>query len=272
MSHVDYVGLSREAWNEAAPIHWKVTQKLLQDIKDPARRDIHDVQIAELQRIGVQGRSIAQLNCNNGRELITIKRLGAGRCVGFDISQEFVDQAKALSAAAGLDCEFHCRDAYHVGPNFDGQFDLVVITAGALCFMPDLERYFAAARTLLRTGGRLTIYEAHPVTRMFLKDRDRKGAPPELDRSYFDAMPVRHTAGLDYQGGTTYDAKPIYYFQYKLADILMAFVRAGFRIELFEEHDRDPSQSRTSLESIKAKPPLSYILTGRRAAPEAAGS
>ncbi|MDQ0569989.1 SAM-dependent methyltransferase [Variovorax paradoxus] len=262
MTEVNYNQLSREAWNEAAPIHWRVTETLLREIKDPTRRDIHDVQIAELDRIGVHGASVAQLNCNNGRELITIKRMGAGRCVGFDISDEFVSQARQLNEAAGLDCEFVSSDVYDIGPEFAGQFDVVVVTAGALCFMPDLPRYFAIARSLLNKDGVLTIYEAHPLTRMFLKDRDRKGEPLQFVRSYFESDPVLHTAGLDYQGGTTYEAKPIYYFQYKLSDILRAFTQAGFLIDNFEEHDRDPSQSRQSLESLAAKPPLSYILTG----------
>lgn len=263
MSEVNYNQLSREAWNEAAPIHWKVTEKLLGEITDISRRDIHDVQIAELDRIGIQGAAVAQLNCNNGRELITMKRLGAGRCVGFDISDEFVAQARQLNEAAGLDCEFVSTNVYDIGENYAGQFDVVVVTAGALCFMPDLPRYFRIARSMLKPGGVLTIYEAHPLTRMFLKDRDRKGEPLRFVRSYFESQPVLHTSGLDYQGGTTYDAKPIYYFQYKLSDVLRAFTQAGFAIDSFEEHDRDPSQSRTSLESLPARPPLSYILTGK---------
>lgn len=264
MNTINYNDLSREAWNEAAPIHWKATHRLLEKVKNPARRDIHEVQINELQRIGIAGASIAQLNCNNGRELITIKRLGAGRCVGFDISEQFVKQARQLNEAAELDCEFVCADAYKISEVYEGQFDAVVVTAGALCFMPDLKGYFLAASRLLKPKGVLTIYEAHPLTRMFLKDRDRKGAPLAFVKSYFDNEPLLHTTGLDYQGGTTYDAKPIYYFQHKLADVLMGVVAAGFSLEHFAEHDQDPSQSRLSLESLPATPPLSYILTGRK--------
>lgn len=267
MNIVNYNELSRAAWNEAAPIHWRVTQALLDEVKDSQRRDIHEVQISELVRLGVKGSSVAQLNCNNGRELLTIKRLGAARCVGFDISEEFIDQANQLNTAAALDCEFVCSDAYEIPAKFDGQFDIVVITAGALCFMPDLRKYFAAAAKLLKPDGVLTIYEAHPVTRMFLKDRDRKDAPLAFVKSYFDDEPLLHTTGLDYQGGTTYDAKPIYYFQYKLADILMSFTEAGFNLLRFSEHDRDPSQSRVSMEALQEKPPLSYILTGKKSLP-----
>jgi hypothetical protein len=137
---------------------------------------------------------------------------------------------------------------------------VVVVTAGALCFMPDLKGYFLAASRLLEPKGVLTIYEAHPLTRMFLKDRDRKGAPLAFVKSYFDNEPLLHTTGLDYQGG--YHVRR--YFQHKLADVLMGVVAAGFSLEHFAEHDKDPSQSRVSLESLPATPPLSYILTGRK--------
>jgi SAM-dependent methyltransferase len=257
----DYVTLAHDAWNEAAPIHWRVTSALLDEIKDPERRDIHQIQIDELQRLGLEGKRLAHLNCNNGRELITMARLGARQSVGFDISEGFVAQADQLAKAAGVDCQFVCTDIYKIGPQFHDQFDLVVITAGALAFMPDLVAYFSIARQMLHPGGKLTIYETHPVTRMFLKDRDRRDKPVELVQSYFAKEPLRHETGLDYQGGTTYEAKPIYYFQHKLADIITACLDAGFVVDKFGEYDRDPSQARKSLEALSATPPLSYILT-----------
>lgn len=258
-----FVALAERAWNEAAPVHWKVTEQLLEAIKDPNRLDIHAIQVAELKRLGVASADVAQLNCNNGRETISIKRLGANRAVGFDIAENFIEQARQLSAAANTSCEFVCSDAYKIDQRFNGQFDLAVVTAGALAFMPDLVAYFKVANRLLRKGGWLTIYEAHPITRMFLRDRDRKESPIEIVKSYFASVPVRHEGGLDYQGGTTYNASPVYYFPHKMSDIVNAVIQAGLVIDLFIEHDQDPSQSRTSLETLPNKPPLSYILSAR---------
>ncbi len=263
MSDEKYIGFARDAWEEAAPIHWKVTQSLLEEIKDPARRDIHGIQIAELSRVGLAQARVAQLNCNNGCELITIKRLGASRCVGFDIAEGFISQARELAAAADADCEFVCCDAYKVPAGFDGGFDIVVVTAGAIWFMPDLMRYFQVARRLLAPGGILNIYESHPITTMFELDRDRGHAPPKMLYSYFDDEPRRHETGLDYQGDTTYQAKPVFKFRHKLSDVLMACIEAGFVIERFVEHDQDPSRSIQSFEELAIKPPLSFLLTAR---------
>lgn len=45
-------------------------------------------------------------SCNNGRELLSIKNKGAGYCVGFDIAEGFIDQARQLAKAGDIDCEF----------------------------------------------------------------------------------------------------------------------------------------------------------------------
>lgn len=262
MERQDYVELAKTAWNEAAPVHWRVTHTMLDEIKDPEHEFIHAIQVDELARIGIRGARVAHLNCNNGRETIAMRRLGAASCVGFDIAEGFIEQARQLADAAAVgNCTFVCSDVYQLGAEYDNAFDLVVITAGAIAFMPDLEAYFSVARRLLRDNGKLTVYDAHPVTRIFLKDRDRKNRPLEIVQSYFSNAPVQHDTGLDYQGGTTYEASPVYYFQHTLGDVVTACVRAGFAVEKLSEHDRDPSQARSSLEQLKAKLPLSYILT-----------
>jgi len=257
----DYVRLAREAWNEAAPIHWKSTHQLVEAIKAGKADFLHDIHAEELRRIGVKGACVGQLNCNNGRELVSIMQLGAGRGVGFDISGGFIEQARELAQAAGANATFVETDVYEIDEDYNGAFDIVVVTAGALCFMPDLERYFSVARRLLRSGGHLSIYESHPITEMFLLDRDRGDQPLEFVQSYFDAEPLRHESGLDYIHNEQYEAKPIYYFHHKLSDIITAVLDGGMTIERFVEHWQDPSQALKKVEAMEVKPPLSFLLT-----------
>ncbi len=268
-----YVESAKLAWEQAAPIHWRTTNRLLEAIRPDDALFMHDIQINELRRIGINGSDVAQLNCNNGVELITIKRLGSGRSTGFDISAGFINQAKQLAEVAGTSCEFVCSDVYKIPEIYNHNYNIVVVTAGALCFMPDLTEYFAVAKRLLRRGGRITLYECHPITRMFALDREIKDLPhtesaqaQRMVYSYFDEDPIPREVGLDYPGGTTYDSSPVFYFRHKLSDIIMALINAGFNIEKFQEHDKDPSQSITRFESAEVKPPLSFVLTGTLAA------
>jgi SAM-dependent methyltransferase len=265
MSTPEYVDLAREAWDEAAPIHWTTTQKLADELRDPGTMYLHAIHADELIRLGIAGSRVAQLNCNNGRELISLMRLGAAGGVGFDISEGFITQARELAAAAGTpEAQFVATDVYGIDESYNGRYDIVVVTAGALCFMPDLDEYFRVAHRLLKPGGYLSLYEGHPITEMFLLDRDRGDDPLTFVYSYFDKSPIRHTTGLDYIHNEAYDAKPIYYFHHTLSDIVSSILDLGLRIDRFVEHDQDPSQALQKVEAMSVKPPLSFILTAQK--------
>lgn len=261
MDSSNYTALANAAWDQAADVHWKTTKNFLKTVKDPAATFLFAPQIAEYQRLGIQGKHVAQLNCNNGKELVSIERLGAAQTTGFDISQKFIQQAVQLSEAAGTHCRFVCSNVYDISAEEFARYDLVVITAGALCFMPDLEKYFAIAQQLLKPGGHISIFESHPVTDMYVLDRDRGDEPLSMVHSYFDRTPVRHETGLDYIHNQPYDSKPIYYFHHTLGDIFNALLTLAFTVEAFEEFGLDPSQALKRVEAQAIKPPLSFILT-----------
>lgn len=260
-----YTSLARVAWDEAAPIHWETTAHLIEKFKNESVSFLTAYHVAELRRIGLEGSNVAQLNCNNGRETISLIREGAASAVGFDISSGFIGQARELAAAAKSTARFEVADIYEIGEEHNGEYDIVVVTSGALCFMPDLDGYFAVAQRLLKPGGYLNIYDCHPITDMFELDRDRGAKPLEFVRSYFDRTPFSHKTGLDYVGGTTYDASEIFYFHYTLGDIINAAISAGFAVDKFDETGEDPSQAFPDIERREIKPPLSFLLTARRA-------
>src|ERR1700751_4349683 len=83
----DYTAANREAWDEAAPIHARRTfDQLLTDFRRPGHSCLDALETRTLRDIGLARKSVVQICCNNGRELLSAKNLGAGRCVGFDIS------------------------------------------------------------------------------------------------------------------------------------------------------------------------------------------
>ena len=231
-----------DAWNEAAPIHARHNQaRFIEQFRDPAFLELASVERSRLDAIGLDGKDVAQVCCNNGRELISIKRLGAARCVGFDGSQAFVEQARELNAAAGTDCTFVCTDIYDMDAAYDEAFDVVVITIGVISWMPDLPAFFAVLARILRPGGVLFIDEQHPMLNMMLVG----GAddPVAFELSYFDKEPYVETGGLDYWQGEAYDAKPNMSFSHTIADIVMAGLGAGLALEHMAEYPRHISNT-----------------------------
>lgn len=259
-----FTGANREAWDQAAPVHRKINQaRLVEAFSKPGYSTLDRHIVDRLDEIGLEGKSVAQLCCNNGRELVSLRNLGAGRCVGFDASAAFIEQARELADASGhTDVEFVTTDVYDIPPHLSGPYDIVMSTIGVLSWMPDLNALFDVMARLARSGGHLLIEETHPVVLMY--EEGEGDAPSYLKYSYFKQDPWEETTGLDYYAGTKYTSKPHYSFQHTLADIVMAAIDAGFALRHFAELDFDISNFCADLEQAEAKPPLGMTMVWQK--------
>ncbi len=164
MKRKNFTDANREAWDEAAALHRSQNmESLLAGFRTPGHSCLDEIETERLQALGAPGKDVAQLCCNNGRELLSVKNMGAGRCVGFDAAKGFIEQARELAAVGGIDCAFLCTDIYAIEGAYDAGFDLVTVTIGVLGWMPDLEGFLAVAARLLRPGGAMFIYELLPI-------------------------------------------------------------------------------------------------------------
>lgn len=262
-SHNDYIQSNLVAWQEVAPIHARHNQtKLLELFQKPGFSCLDETATNYLKRLDVEGKDVAQVCCNNGIELLSIKGLGAARCVGFDGVQQFLDQGQALAKAAEADVEFVCCEAHAIPKDYWSGFDLVVITVGVLSWMPDIAKFFGEIEKLLKPGGAVFVYEQHPIVVMV----EPGGAddPVIWELSYFFKDPYIDANGLDYYGGETYDATPTASFTHKMSDILMAGITNGLRLEVFEELPNHISNAWWNVESSGIGLPMSFALVFRK--------
>jgi ubiquinone/menaquinone biosynthesis C-methylase UbiE len=267
MNTTDFTEANREAWNETAPLHAvQNLESLLENFRVPGYSCLHKpLEVERLQALKLEGKAVAQLCCNNGRELISVKNLfKAGRSVGFDISDEFIEQAQTLNAAANQDVEFVRVNVLEIPDTFTAQFDLVYITIGALGWLPDLSVFLKTISRLLKPGGNVLIYEMHPMLDMFDGDENTKTNPLELKHSYFKTAPYIETGGLDYYGGSSYESKTMYWFHYKISDLIGGLIANGLQITAFEEFDFDISNTFAHFDALKIKPPMCYILEAQK--------
>ena len=255
-----FTDANREAWDQVAPIHEKTNQpRLLEALSKPGFNTLDDHCLDRLKEIGVRDKSIAQLCCNNGRELLSLKNLGAGHCVGFDASAAFIEQARELARVSGhTDVEFVTTDIYEIPPDRTGPYDIVMSTIGVISWMPDLEGLFDVFNRLTRSGGHVFIEEIHPVLLMY--DEGDGDQSSYLKYSYFNEEPWVETTGLDYYERSKYESKPHYSFQHTLADIMMAAIGQGFVLRHFAELEYDISRFCADLEAAEAKPPMGMAM------------
>ncbi len=265
MKRKEITNANRESWEEVAPLHRvQNLERLMSAFQEPGYSCLDEVETARLLALGVAGKDVAQLCCNNGRELLSIKNMGARRCVGFDGAQGFIEQARELAAAGAIDCTFVGIDVYEIPSDYDTCFDLATVTIGVLGWMPDLRGFFSVAARLLRPGGALFIYEQHPILDMV--EPGKADEPVSWDYSYFREEPFVETEGLDYYGGGTYESKPLSSFHHTMSDIIMAGIESGLGVEHFQELPNHISMTWYNVAQQGPRLPMSYTLVLRKPA------
>lgn len=73
----------------------------------------------------LSGATVLDIGCNGGFYCLEMKKRGAGRVVGVDIDERYLNQARFAAETLGFDVEFEKRSVYDVD-QIDGQFDYVL--------------------------------------------------------------------------------------------------------------------------------------------------
>lgn len=265
MDHKKITESNREAWNEATLKHQQGRElDYKKEFLNPDYSTFDKIITSKLNEIGVTGKTVAQTNCNNGRELLSVLNMGATSGVGFDISDKVIEEAQELAAISGKDCEFVRTNIYNIDKKYYNSFDLVIITIGALCWMPDLDKYFEVISNLLKPGGDLLMYEQHPFMHVFECDEEYGYDPKDpmkVIHSYFKTEPWVENSGIDYIGKTTYESATTYCYPQKISDILNPIIKNGIKLLEINEYPHDISEIFPEIAKF-GKIPLSYILTG----------
>ena len=195
------------------------------------------------------GRAI-HLQCAGGRDTLSLWNLGAREVVGVDISDRMLACARAKSDALEAPARWVQCDVLETPHEFDGSADLVYTGRGALCWMMDLPAWARVVARLLRPGGRLYVFEGHPLDWVW----DQEANHYRLDAvygDYFDGRIHSETtwpetyipAGCRPAGG--YAEK--YERQHTLAAIVNAPLEAGLRLLRLGEH---PDRYWTSMPNL----------------------
>lgn len=226
----DYLDLNRRHWNEKVRFHLGSDFYRLEAFK--AGEDVlNDI---EIQGVGsVEGKSLLHLQCHFGQDTLCWARRGA-RVTGVDFSPVALDTAKALAEELGLEARFVLSDLYSLPEVLDDRFDVVFASYGAVCWLPDLERWAAVVRRFLKPGGLFFLAEFHPALMMLDDGFEQIGYP------YFNRGPLF----FDVQGTYAQPDAPIRssacVWNHSLADVIGALLRQGLRLEFFQEYDYSP--------------------------------
>jgi SAM-dependent methyltransferase len=230
---------NRLAWDASAARHKAAAdfERQLTGFADPAFSTFDSVIADVLRTQGVKGARAVQIGCNNGRETLSMLSLGAREAVGIDQSPAFLELAEQLRAVSphAARCRFVEANIYELPGDLEAGFDFALITIGVINWMPDLARFFKILSSLLSAGGRLVIYETHPVLDMFEPHAE---VPHRLAYSYFRTEPFITDEEIVYDGSDTAKAPPSYWHFHTMGEIVTGCVEAGLQIRELTEYPR----------------------------------
>jgi SAM-dependent methyltransferase len=232
----DYAETNRATWDAWAKLHAASEFYDVEGFK-AGRRNRDGLDAIETRLLGdVGGKSLLHLQCHIGLDTIAWAQRGAS-ATGVDFSAAAVSTARAIAADVGVQAAFVESDIYELPTRLSRSFDVVFTSHGVLPWLPDLDRWGRVIEHFLKPGGTFCVIEGHPFALIF----DDTTPGPELHPS--PAYPYFHSAvpeRSERRGSYAVPDAPIdsvtYQWSHPISDVVGALLRAGLRIETFEEY------------------------------------
>ncbi|MBI5948853.1 MAG: class I SAM-dependent methyltransferase [Chloroflexi bacterium] len=227
-----YFAANRARWDEAVPIHAASEGYDLAGFLR-GEKTLYPVEIEEVGDVG--GKSLLHLQCHFGMDTLNWARLGA-RVTGLDFSGAAVARARELAAEIGVeDATFVQANVYDALAVIHTRFDVVYTGIGALCWIPDVQRWANVVSSLLKPGGFLYVYEGHPM--LWALDSERADKLMVVGHPYFETERPSEWAGeTTYVDGPPLENQKSFEWNHGLGEIVTALIDAGLRLDFLHEH------------------------------------
>lgn len=181
----------------------------------------------------VVGRRVVHLACSYGDEVLSWANLGA-IAIGVDISDVAIETAKGRAAEAGVAADFRQADMFQL-PGDLVELDLIYLSWGAICWVPDLTAFAALAFSRLRPGGAVLLCDHHPVWEVLSVHAENRLTAAGDYFSRGRAVTAQDDAKRPVGARGEPDAPAFSSFVWPISDVVMALVNAGLRLDAFYE-------------------------------------
>jgi SAM-dependent methyltransferase len=240
-AQADWRQLNRANWDERVAIHLASRFYDRGRLRDAPGR-LNAIEEAELG--SVSGLRVLHLQCHFGMDTLKLAQRGA-EVVGVDFSAPAIDAARALANELGLaararfvETDVYDAPAAVAEPN---AFDLVYVTWGAICWLPDLRRWAEVVAHFLKPGGRLYLADGHPAAYVFDDDAQLPDGMPGLFVPYFQREPMVLDDARDYadENARLQNVRTVQWV-HPLSETIGGVIAAGLRLDWLHEHDSIP--------------------------------
>ncbi|HEY0182751.1 MAG TPA: class I SAM-dependent methyltransferase [Rhodopila sp.] len=239
MTEPEWRRLNRANWDERVPLH--LASRLYYD-QSSLRAGTAQLDPIVSEALGlVAGMRILHLQCHFGMDSLALAQRGA-HVTGVDFSAPAIESARSLAAELGLGdrVRFVVSDVYE-SPDALAEpacFDRVLVSWGALCWLPDMRGWAKVIAHFLRPGGWLALAEAHPAAYVFDDRTAAADGRPGWYFPYFSRHPLIEDMTEDYADpAASLQNRRTVEWLHPLGDVITALIEAGLRVDRFVEHD-----------------------------------
>lgn len=229
---LDYLEINKASWDKRTEIHLTST---FYDVPGfvAGNSSLNEI---ELNDIGnVAGKSLLHLQCHFGLDTLSWARLGA-QVTGVDLSSKAIENAQQLCQQLNsnlpdkdkLAANFICDDVYHFGQSNKQQFDIVFTSYGAICWLPDIQKWADIVAQSLKPGGLFYIAEFHPFYDIFSGYSYFHQTAPDIEQE------ASYTENKGDQTTTTAT------WCHPISDVVNALIKAGITIQVINEYPYSP--------------------------------
>ncbi len=221
---MDYLKINKESWNKRTEIHVKSKFYNVQGFLD-GNNTLQEIELLELG--DVADKTLLHLQCHFGLDTLSWARLGA-KVTGVDLSSTAIEKAKQINKQTGLNGRFICSDIYDFGAISQQQFDIVFTSYGALCWLPDIEKWAETIASSLKLGGTFYIAEFHPFYDIF------------SGYSYFHCPEPDVEEEGTYTENDSGETSTLMTWAHPLSDVVNSLIKAGIQITELNEYPYSP--------------------------------
>lgn len=231
---VNYSAQNKKAWEFSAYDFW------LKEAGAPSERakKIRLDPEASLKRYSAYFESYRDVRIANicgscGKKAVPLALLGADVTV-FDISEDNRRYAMELAQATHVQLQYEVCDVLEIDMDrFGNSFDVVFMEGGVLHYFHDIQQFMGIMHSLLKPGSKLICSDFHPFTKI----SDTLGLEQRTG-GYFttDVFEGEMAHARFYEEPIRSQMPKCSYRKYTISEIINSVIRAGFRLDQFDEH------------------------------------
>jgi 2-polyprenyl-3-methyl-5-hydroxy-6-metoxy-1,4-benzoquinol methylase len=237
----EYFKANQIAWNQ------KVCFDIASDYYDIAgfKSGKNSLYPLDIQLLGnVKGKRILHLQSYLGLDSISLSKMGA-EVVAIDFCQNAIDFSQNLSKELSTDIKFICSNVFDINKLNLGQFDIIYMSYGAICWLPNINKLIKKTKQFLKPKGKFILIDFHPLAISFDLLREES-----IKYSYFNQ---KNNPIEIYRKGTYADVNASietteFNWNHSLDEIIGSFTENGLELKYFKEYPFLPMNGFPNLE------------------------